>query len=188
MGYIMVMVDWLTQVCFSLPSLLYINRKRMKLHKYTIEELREACRTSASMRQVLIKLNVKAAGGNYATLKKAIEYFEVDVEHFLGKGWNTGDRSGILRKSRKTIPLEDILQNKVCYQSHKLKLRLIKAGLKTHQCESCGITEWLGNKAPIELDHINGDRMDNRLENLRVVCPNCHAQTPTYRGKNKKSS
>ncbi len=155
----------------------------MKLHKYTVEELKEACRTSGSKRQVLIKLNIKAAGGNYETLKKAIEYFEIDVTHFHGKGWNKGDHSGILKKHRR--PLEECLKDGVRVQSHRLKKRLIQAGLKEHKCESCGITEWLGELAPIELDHINGKRNDNRIENLRILCPNCHAQTPTYRGKNK---
>ena len=160
----------------------------MKLFKYTAEELKEACRTSGSMRQVLIKLNVKAAGGNYETLKKAIEYFKIDVSHFHGQGWNKGDHSDILRKNRTFIPLEEILVDGRVYQSYKLKKRLIKAGLKDHKCEMCGITEWLGKKTPIELDHINGKRDDNRIENLRILCPNCHALTPTYRGKNKKTA
>jgi hypothetical protein len=158
----------------------------MKLFKYTVEELKEACRTSGSLRQVLIKLNVKAAGGNYETLKKAIEYFKIDVTHFHGKGWNKGDHSGLLKKNRPFIPLDEILVDGRSYPSYKLKNRLLTNGLKEHKCEMCGITEWNGEKAPIELDHINGKRNDNRIENLRILCPNCHAQTPTYRGKNKK--
>lgn len=55
-----------------------------------------------------------------------------------------------------------------------------------HKCESCNLEEWLGNKIPLELDHINGVNNDNRIENLRILCPNCHALTPTYRGKNIK--
>lgn len=82
------------------------------------------------------------------------------------------------------IPLHEILVINSAYQSNKLRKRLLKAGLKHHQCESCGQTEWLGTKIPLELDHINGDKHDNRLQNLRIICPNCHALTDTYRGKN----
>jgi len=160
----------------------------MKLHKYTIEELREAVRTSGSIRQVLKKLNVKAAGGNYATFKKAVEHFDIDTSHFHGKGWNRGDHSSLLKKARNVRTLDELLDKDIYYSSDKLKKRLIKEGLKEHKCEQCGITEWNGQPAPIELDHINGVRTDNRLENLRVLCPNCHAQTKTYRGKNKKVS
>ena len=66
----------------------------------------------------------------------------------------------------------------------KLRQRLIKEGLKLHQCESCLCETWMGQPIPLELDHINGDRWDSRLENLRLLCPNCHAQTDTYRGRN----
>lgn len=70
--------------------------------------------------------------------------------------------------------------------SHKLKLRLIEDGLKEHKCEICGITEWMGKPVPIELDHIDGDHYNNDIDNLRIVCPNCHAQTDTHAGKNTK--
>jgi len=82
------------------------------------------------------------------------------------------------------IPLSEILVKDSIYQSNKLRKRLIKAGLKSHQCETCGLVEWLGSPIPLELDHINGDKHDNRLPNLRIICPNCHALTDTYRGKN----
>ena len=65
-----------------------------------------------------------------------------------------------------------------------LKARLIREGVKDARCESCNGTQWEGEPIPLELDHVNGKRDDNRLENLRLICPNCHAQTPTYRGRN----
>ncbi len=64
--------------------------------------------------------------------------------------------------------------------SHKLKLKLIRDGLKLAMCESCRLQTWLNQKIPLELHHLNGDRHDNRLENLQILCPNCHALTENY--------
>jgi 5-methylcytosine-specific restriction endonuclease McrA len=80
--------------------------------------------------------------------------------------------------------LEDILTVNSPYKSSKLKDRLIAAGYKDARCEACGLAEWKGKPIPLELHHLNGDSTDNRIENIRILCPNCHAQTPTYRGKN----
>ena len=68
-----------------------------------------------------------------------------------------------------------------------MRKRLIIEGLKNHRCECCGLSEWLEEPIPLELDHIDGDHYNNMLENLKILCPNCHAKTPTYRGKNKKN-
>jgi len=70
--------------------------------------------------------------------------------------------------------------------AHKLKLKMIRDGIKEHKCDICGITEWMGKKVPIELDHIDGNHYNNEMNNLRIVCPNCHAQTDTNSGKNNK--
>ena len=72
--------------------------------------------------------------------------------------------------------------------ANSLKKRLIKNGIKEHKCESCGLFEWNEKPIPIELNHINGINNDNRIENIQLLCPNCHAQTPNYRGKNKLSA
>jgi RNase P subunit RPR2 len=73
------------------------------------------------------------------------------------------------------------------YQTLKLKNRLIKEGFKKEICEKCNNDLWLGSKIPLELDHIDGNSSNHKFENLRMLCPNCHAQTDTYRGANKKS-
>jgi IS1 family transposase len=71
-------------------------------------------------------------------------------------------------------------------KSHALRLKLIKTGVKEHQCERCNLTQWNGLPIPLELDHINGNNKDNRLENLRILCCNCHAQTDNWRGRKLK--
>jgi len=154
----------------------------LKLRKYTEVQLREAVASCFSYRQVLLKLGIKAAGGNYKTLQKAIAYFEIDNSHFTGQAWNRGKKIGFKRN------INDYLTNKFPIQSSNLRRRLLKEGIFTAICSSCQGTEWQGEPMPLELDHINGCHEDNRLENLRLLCPNCHAQTSTYRGKNKKCS
>ena len=149
-------------------------------YTYSEQELREAVKNSTSIRQVLEKLDIVPAGGNYQTTNRRIQKLNIDTSHFTGQAWNKGKIIGPKRS------IEEYLKEDSVVQSFKLKGRLIAEGLKEHKCECCGITEWNGKPAPIELDHINGNHHDNRLENLRILCPNCHAQTDTYRGKNKK--
>jgi hypothetical protein len=149
-------------------------------YSYSEKELYEAVKSSTSIRQVLDKLNIVPAGGNYQTTNRRIQKLNIDTSHFTGQAWNKGRITGPKRS------IEEYLKENTIVQSFKLKSRLIAEGLKQHKCECCGITEWNGQPAPIELDHINGNHHDNRLENLRILCPNCHAQTDTYRGKNKK--
>lgn len=148
-------------------------------HSYSEQELRDAVKESGSLRQVLQKLNIVAAGGNYETTKKRISLYGIDTSHFHGQLWNKGKVIGPKRS------IEEYLVEGKLVGSHKLKLRLIAEGIKQHKCECCGITEWNGQPTPIELDHIDGNRYNNTLDNLRILCPNCHAQTDTYRGKNK---
>lgn len=83
--------------------------------------------------------------------------------------------------------VEEYLTEAGTVKSLFLKTKLVRSGLKDWKCEGCGITEWLGNPAPLQLDHINGIKSDNRIENLRILCPNCHALTPTFCGRNKKT-
>ncbi|MFA5876887.1 MAG: HNH endonuclease signature motif containing protein [Candidatus Paceibacterota bacterium] len=147
---------------------------------WTLKQLQYAVRTSVSMRQVLLKLKLREAGGNYDQLKKYVREEKIDTIHFVSTPWNKGMR-GI---GKPLIPLENILVKNSTYQSFKLKKRLFQANLKSPTCEECGwakIAE--GGYLPLELDHINGDRHDNRIENLRVLCPNCHSMKPTHRGR-----
>ena len=149
--------------------------------KWTDEQLIQAVKDSRSVAQVIEKLGLKPAGGNYKTINTKIAELGLDVSHFKGQGWNTGED---YKPIKEAIPLEKILVKDSNYQSYKLAKRLLKEGLKEHKCEKCGNTEWLGEAIPLELHHINGDHTDNRIENLQMLCPNCHAFTDNYRGKN----
>ena len=151
-----------------------------KRRTWSLQQLKNAVRDSKSRRQVLIKLGLREAGGNYDQLRKYLQELKLDISHFHGQAWNKG-RFGL---GVPHIPLEKILVRNSTYQSFKLKSRLFKAGLKKQCCEECGWAEIAdGGYLPLELDHINGNRHDNRLENLRVLCPNCHSLKPTHRGR-----
>lgn len=139
---------------------------------------------SKSIAQVIRKLGLIPAGGNYQTIKRQINLLNLDTSHFTGQGHLKGKSHNWSRK----FSLEEILVKDSGYGggTYKLKNRLIKENILDRRCNNCKITEWLGKPAPLELDHKNGDRLDNRLENLRLLCPNCHALTPTYRGRGKR--
>ena len=102
-----------------------------------------------------------------------------------------GSRPPILTKQEfiefleKTRDIEEYTSNKVPMQSDKLKIRLLNEGYLEPKCGICGTAEWEGEEVPLQLDHKNGKHDDNELSNLRVICPNCHAQTPWYRIKNE---
>lgn len=145
-------------------------------------KLRTATQRSKSIREVISRLNLIPAGGNYQSIKARLTALQVPIEHFTGSAWNKGLRG--IGKPRRT--LEDILVRGSAFQSFKLKKRLFLAGLKQPQCEECGWAKIAKDgRIPVELDHINGDHSDNRIENLRILCPNCHSLQATHRGKNK---
>lgn len=155
----------------------------MRKRKWSITKLKQSVSNSRSIRQVLKKLELKEAGGNYSQIKKYIKKYNIDTKHFMGRGWSKGLKG--IGKDR--IPLEKILVISSNYQSHKLKNRLFKAGIKKPQCEECGWAQRSKDgRLPLELDHINGNSCDNRLNNLRILCPNCHSLKPTHRGRNHK--
>ncbi len=156
--------------------------------KYTSEILSDAAKQCTSIRQVLHLLGLKETGGNYSNIETRLKQFNVDISHFTGPNWRKG----------KTFPakLEHKLVLNSTYTSgrprsaSKLRADLIKNRIKASVCECCGLTEWNGSPIPLELHHINGDPTDNRIENLQILCANCHAQTDNFciKGRNSKLS
>lgn len=150
---------------------------------WTDEQLIAAVKGSRSIRMVIMKLGLIPAGGNYVQVYYRMKDLELDSSHFKGMGWSKGERGFV---SSQKIPLDKILVVNSRYQSFKLKSRLFAEGLKIPQCELCGWNQKSKDgRMPLELDHINGIHGDNRLENLRILCPNCHSLQDTHRGRNK---
>ncbi|MDD3035391.1 MAG: hypothetical protein PHO93_00545 [Candidatus Saccharimonadaceae bacterium] len=154
-----------------------------KERSWTDSQLIEAVTSSKSYRSVIIALNLIPAGGNYSQVQTRIKNLGLDTSHFTGMTWN----KGTTYHSSSRPPIDDLLVKGSTVQSFKLKQRLYESGLKKQECELCGWAEVsIDGRRPLELDHTNGDHSDNRIENLRILCPNCHSLQPTHRGKNKK--
>lgn len=145
--------------------------------KRTDNEIIEVCNESKSMSQAASTLGI-----HFNTLKRRAINLKVYKTNPSGKGLKKPKGEG-----KGGILLSEILEGKhPQYQTNKLRIRLISENIKENKCEVCSITEWNGISVSFELDYINGIRNDHRLENLRIICPNCHSQTETYRAKNIK--
>lgn len=151
----------------------------MKIN-WTKELLEEIVLKSNSQKEILSNLGIRAAGGNFTTLRKYLKLYEISTEHFIR---NYDNMVYLNLKNKKDI--EDYLvENSTCSRSN-LKRRLLEEKLLHNKCSICGQDEnWKGIKISLILDHINGIHNDNRLENLRIVCPNCNAGLDTFAGKN----
>ncbi len=152
----------------------------------TDDEFRRAVAESLSVRQVLSCIGLVPAGGNYKTVHTRSAKLGLDTSHFTGAGWNVGVRYKAF--GRKAALEEILVENSAYAFTHGLRGRLLKEGVKQHQCENCGLAEWCGQPIPLELHHRNGINNDHRLSNLHLLCPNCHALTDNYRGKNQHST
>ena len=147
-------------------------------------ELEKVVKVSKTKTECLKKMGLRAAGGNYKTITKYIEEYQIDTNHFDAHQARIEKINQL--NSEKKIPMKDILVSGSTYNRAQLKQRLYDENLKTRQCELCGQGEiWKGKKMSLIIDHINGIWNDNRIENLRIVCPNCNATLPTHCGKNK---
>ena len=145
--------------------------------KRTKADYENAAWASQSIAGMCRYFGLKPCGGNYKIMHKAIKEYDLDIGHFTGQGWNTKEHpnfgNGISLEERFTL-------HKSKKASSKTKEILFNHALKEKRCEKCGITEWMGEPIIFQLHHINGDPKDDRLENLQILCPNCHSQTDSY--------
>ena len=135
------------------------------------EKIIEACKSSFTMAEAARKLGIP-----HTTFKR----YAISLGVYKA---NQGQKGSY----RPTSTLEDVFSGKVSIKSGTLRIRLIQEGYKENKCEECGINEWNGKMLVLELDHKNGNHNDNHLENLQILCPNCHSQTPTFRGRKQNA-
>lgn len=150
--------------------------------RFTDDELVAAVAESSTFADVMRRFGYQPSGGMHRWMKARIQGLGLDTSHFVGRGWARGKPNP---RGFRARPLEELLVVGTSIGGSSLLRRLIREGLKEHRCEACQLTNWEGGPIPLELDHVNGDPADNRLENLRGLCPNCHALTPTYCGRNR---
>ena len=145
--------------------------------KYTKEILENVAKECLSFRQMLQKFGLKETGGNYSNIQNRCKEFNVDTSHFYGQNWNKFGHPNF--GNNLDINKRFVKHNKRI-SANKTKEILLNHKLKEYKCEICGCTEWMGKSITLQLHHINGDGTDDRLENLQLLCPNCHSQTDSY--------
>lgn len=153
-------------------------------------QLDELVATSTSFAQVLLKLGLADNGRPHHDLQARVRSLGLDTSHFTGRGWARGASwrtSDALERGRRKRRLKDedvFVENSPTYAGSALIPRLLDLGWK-YECVWCGVSEWRGGKLVLHLDHANGVHNDNRLVNLRLLCPNCHSQTETYSNRRR---
>ena len=153
-----------------------------KIYKLSDEQFVELLKKSSTISEVLFKLGytVKGNSWGYSQVKRRMDDLNLDYSIFKGK-------SAVIKTNKlNNIRKEDILKENCKHQRTVLRRYVIKNNLIPYKCAICGCTEWQGKTLSLELDHINGINNDNRLENLRFLCPNCHSQTSTYGSRNQQ--
>ena len=141
----------------------------VKLNDYQVEKINQLINLNTPITHIANEIGI-----NYKTMKRILKTQFNDY-----KGNQSG--KGFSKQKSNSTSIQDYFDNKVYITSYKLKLKLINLGLKEEKCESCGLTEWLNKKCPLELHHIDGNPKNNNFKNLKILCPNCQALSDNYR-------
>ena len=155
------------------------------MRQYTKDWLKELCQDSYSYAEVLRKAGRKQGGVTQATLRKKIEEFGIDISHFTGQRWQNSPNQMDNHENREEYSPDEILIKNSPITQKVLRGYVERYNLIPYKCQNCGCDgHWQEGIISLEIDHIDGDNRNNELSNLRYLCPNCHALTDTYRGKN----
>ena len=156
------------------------------MRQYSKEWLSELCKDSYSYAEVLRKAGRKQGGGTQATLRKKIEEFQIDISHFTGQRWQDSPNQNEHKEVREKYDLEEVFQANSSVTQKVLRGYVERHSLLEYKCVKCGCNgHWQDGQIALEINHIDGDNTNNEISNLRYLCPNCHALTETYRGRNK---
>ncbi|WP_229399505.1 HNH endonuclease signature motif containing protein [Micromonospora okii] len=159
----------------------------MAPYKHTVEKLTAAAAQAHSVTEVMRLLGVRVSGGSHAHISRQLKRFGIDTSHFTGQAHNRGKR-GVGPRVPASALLTRRPEGARRVAGARLKRALAFIGLP-EECEACGIGPvWQGAALTLHVDHINGDFLDNRPRNLRLLCPNCHSQTATYAGARRPAA
>ncbi|MFF0585272.1 HNH endonuclease signature motif containing protein [Streptomyces sp. NPDC003781] len=154
--------------------------------KWTREILEPVVAQSASVNDVLRRLGLDPVGGHHTNISRRIRAYGIDTSHFTSVVRTERQRHNQRRRTPEEILIEDTSTRARRIPGSRLKRALRELGME-ERCALCGIEAvWLGEPLPLEVDHIDGNWRNNRIENLRLLCPNCHSTTDTYRGRSKE--
>lgn len=147
-------------------------------YDWNVNRIKEIVPRCVNLTEVLQCLGIPRQGNNSSTLKRILDQNQIDYSHFTG-------RARKYAKARE-VDIQEYLDNKIAITSCRLKEKLIANGLKQNRCEECGIAEWRGKPITCQLHHKDGNNQNNNLDNLQMLCPNCHSQTDNYCGQANK--
>lgn len=158
-----------------------MKHRTSKIWTIKTEDLQKLIDSSATFTEVLRYLGLNEYSGNHRTLNKRIKEDNIGIEKL-----NNNRKMFLLTKnSKRMVPFEKVFSKESSVRGDVLKKRILKEKIIEYKCNKCGNDgSWMGEKITLQIDHINGTSNDNRIENLRFLCPNCHSQTLTFSGKN----